>query len=258
LTAEKFIPCPFSHDPGARLYRTGDLARYLPAGNIECLGRLDDQVKVRGFRIELGEIESTLGRHPLITNCTVVVREHAFGHKQLVAYVVATEGQKLGSREVHDYLRTKLPDYMVPSLTVALEELPLTPNGKVDRRALPAPAYDGESHEAFVAPRTPVEEGLARIWSEILDVERLSIEDNFFDLGGHSLVAAQLISRARNTFSVDLPLRCLFETPTVAGLAETIYKMQTAQTEDSEMAAMLAELDDLSEEEAQLQFAEES
>lgn len=262
LTAEKFIPSPFSHDPGARLYKTGDLARYLrdgnPEGNIECLGRIDDQVKVRGFRVELGEIESTLRQHSLINDCVVVAREHTSGHKRLVAYVVAGEGQELSSRELREHLRAKLPDYMVPSMIVELKELPLTPNGKVDRRALPAPDHDGQLREMFVAPRTPVEEGLARIWSEVLGVERLSIQDNFFDLGGHSLVAAQLISRARNTFSVDLPLRSLFETPTVAGLAKTIYEIQTAQTEDCEMAAMLAELNELSEEEAQLQFAEES
>ncbi len=262
LTAGKFIPSPFSQDPGARLYKTGDLARYLPdgnpEGNIECLGRIDDQVKVRGFRIELGEIESTLRQHSLINDCVLVAREHTFGHKRLVAYVVAADGQDLSSRELREHLRAKLPDYMVPSLIVALKELPLTPNGKVDRRALPAPAHDGQSRETFVAPRTPVEVGLAGIWSEVLGVERLGIQDNFFDLGGHSLVAAQVISRARKTFSVDLPLRSLFESPTVAGLAKTIYEIQTAQTEDSEMAAMLAELDQLSEEEAQLQFAEES
>ncbi|HLK55511.1 MAG TPA: amino acid adenylation domain-containing protein [Chthonomonadaceae bacterium] len=220
LTAERFVPNPFSSVPGARLYRTGDLCRYLRDGNIEFVGRADDQVKIRGFRIELGEIESVLSQHPAIREAAVLAREDTPGGKRLVAYVVSRDGTaSVGVLRAH--LADKLPGYMVPSMFVYLEALPLSPNGKIDRKALPAPeAQDVE--EAYVAPRTPHEEGLAEIWSEILHLERVGIHDSFFDLGGHSLLATQVILRIRTTFEVELPLRALFETPTVAGLATHI------------------------------------
>ncbi|MDY7076204.1 MAG: amino acid adenylation domain-containing protein, partial [Chloroflexota bacterium] len=231
LTAERFIPDPFpppSVPPlpgggGARLYKTGDLARYLPDGNIEFLGRIDHQVKVRGFRIELGEIETVLSKHPAVQQATVLAREDEPGEKQLVAYVVPEDETRPDVGELRAFLKESLPAYMVPPAFVVLEAMPLTPNGKVDRRALPAP--DGtrpDLDETFVAPRTPEEEILAGIWSQVLGVERVGVYDDFFDLGGHSLLATRLASRVREAFQVELPLRDLFETPTVAQLAEIV------------------------------------
>ncbi|HVB29717.1 MAG TPA: amino acid adenylation domain-containing protein [Terriglobia bacterium] len=227
LTAEKFIPDPFSAEPGARMYKTGDLARYRSDGNIEFLGRGDHQVKIRGFRIELGEIEAALRQHPTVREAAVLAREDAPGgplasfrrEKRLVAYVVAEST----ADELRRFLKDKLPDHMVPSVFVLLDALPLLPNGKIDRRALPAPDRSRpELDKAFVAPRTPTEELLAEIWAQVLDIERVGIYDNFFDLGGHSLLATQLVSRMREAFQVEILLRRLFEVPTVAGLAESI------------------------------------
>ncbi len=225
LTAEKFIPDPFSAEPGARLYKTGDLARYLPDGNIEFLGRADHQVKIRGFRIELGEIEAALGQHPAVRQAAVLAREDAPGEKRLVAYVVAEST----ADELRRFLKDKLPDHMVPAVFVLLDALPLLSNGKIDRRALPAPdRARPELDKAFVAPRTPTEEMLAEIWAQLLDIERVGIHDNFFDLGGHSLLATQAVSRMREAFEVEIPLRRLFEVPTVAGLAESIEAARQA------------------------------
>ncbi len=219
LTGEKFIPDPFSAEPGARLYKTGDLARYLPDGNIEFLGRGDHQVKIRGFRIELEEIESTLRRHPAVRDAVVLAREDAPGEKRLVAYAVAAASPD----ELRRFLKDNLPDHMVPAAFVPLDALPLLSNGKVDRRALPAPDRTRpELDKAFVAPRTATEDLVAEIWAQLLDIERVGIHDNFFDLGGHSLLATQAISRMREAFQVEIPLRRLFEVPTVAGLAESI------------------------------------
>ena len=219
LTAEKFIPDPFSAEPGARLYKTGDLARYLPDGNIEFLGRGDHQVKIRGFRIELGEIEAALGQHPAVRKVVVLAREDAPGEKRLVAYVVA----EATADELRRFLKDKLPDHMVPGVFVPLDALPLLSNGKIDRRALPAPDRTRPGlDKAYAAPRTPTEELLAEIWAQVLDIERVGIHDNFFDLGGHSLLATQAASRMREAFKVEIPLRRLFEVPTVAGLAESI------------------------------------
>ena len=225
LTAEKFIPDPFSAEPGARMYKTGDLARYLPDGNIEFLGRADHQVKIRGFRIELGEIEAVLGQHPAVREAVVLAREDAPGEKRLVAYVVAEST----ADELRRFLKDKLPDHMVPAVFVLLDTLPLLSNGKIDRRALPAPDRTRpELDKTFVAPRTPTEELLAEIWAQLLDLERVGIHDNFFDLGGHSLLATQAVSRMRDAFQVEIPLRRLFEVPTVAGLAESIEAARQA------------------------------
>ena len=227
LTAERFIPDPFSREPGARLYRTGDLARYLPDGNIEFLGRIDHQVKVRGYRIELGEIETVLGQHAGVRDVAVLAREDKPGDRRLVAYLVPNEGQEPVIGELRRFLREKLPDYMIPSAFVTLDALPLTPSGKVDRRMLPAPERGRPEVEGvFVAPRTPVEEMLVGIWAEALGLEQAGIHDNFFELGGHSLLAAQVISRVRQVFPVEVPLRALFEAPTVAGLAEQVVVKQ--------------------------------
>jgi amino acid adenylation domain-containing protein len=230
LTESKFIVDPFSGLPGARLYRTGDLARYRPDGNLEFLGRLDDQVKVRGFRIELGEIEAVLDQHSAVRQAVVVVREDEPGDKRLVAYVVPEQGQEITTSELHRFVKAKLPDYTVPAAFMLLEALPLTPNGKVDRRALPVPdAARPELDVSLLAPRTPVEEVLAGVWTQVLGVQQLGIHDNFFELGGHSLLATQIIARIRELFQVDLPLRSLFEEPTVAGLVGWIEAAQRGE-----------------------------
>ncbi|MEG4235607.1 amino acid adenylation domain-containing protein [Microcoleus sp. Pol11C3] len=326
LTQEKFIPNPFSNEPGSRLYKTGDLARYLPDGNIEFLGRIDNQVKIRGFRIELGEIEAVLAKHPNVRSVTVIDREDTPGNKRLVAYLVSnlipdripyhsecqlelngnaitihtqdisTGGvglvgvpaiergesvrvrmqlpgeseprwlsgtvvwsrppqagirfhltpseqaqidqsvdyqlnnqdlwktlQRTVTRNLRDYLKQKLPDYMIPSAFVLVKALPLTPNGKIDRRALAAPDnFHNEQEDKFVAPRTPSEAKLAAMWAEVLGVQQVGINDNFFELGGHSLLATQIISRIRQAFAIELPLRHLFEAPTIASLGKII------------------------------------
>jgi amino acid adenylation domain-containing protein/non-ribosomal peptide synthase protein (TIGR01720 family) len=231
LTAERFVPDRFASEPGSRLYRTGDLARYLPDGNLEFLGRIDQQVKVRGFRIELGEIEAALGQHPAVREVAVVAREDAPGLKRLAAYLVTDEGQELAGHELREFLKRRLPDYMLPSAFVRLETLPLTPNGKVDRRALPAPEGDRLELEAiYVAPRTPVEEMLANIWADVLRLERVGMHDNFFDLGGDSLLALQVINKASTTGLWFVP-RQLFEHQTIAELAavENTIVSQTEQ-----------------------------
>jgi len=223
LTAEKFIKNPFSDEPNARLYKTGDLARYLPDGNIEYLGRIDNQVKIRGFRIELGEIEAALGQSPFVKENVVVVHEDESTGKRLVAFCVPEPEQVIDKTELRGFLTERLPDYMVPSAFVTLESLPLTPNGKIDRRALSTLSVSHDSsEEQLVAPRTPEEELLAGMWAEVLGVEQVGIHDNFFELGGHSLLATQLISRLRDTFATELPLRDLFEFPTIANLGERL------------------------------------
>jgi amino acid adenylation domain-containing protein len=225
LTAEKFIPNLFGNEPGARLYKTGDLARYLPDGNIEFLGRLDHQVKIRGFRIELGEIESVLNQHPQVKTCAVLAREDR--DMRLVAYVVAHDSLALNPSELRDFVKRKLPEYMLPSAFVMMDMLPITPNGKLDRKALPAPEDSRPDLAAlYVAPRTPTEEILAGIWAEVLGIERVGVEDNFFELGGHSLFAMQAVSRVRRALSIDLPLRELFTAPTIAGQAACIEALR--------------------------------
>jgi len=258
LTAERFIPDPFSGGVGARLYKTGDLVRYLPDGNIEFLGRTDHQVKIRGFRIEPGEIDAALGGHPALREVVVVAREDKSGNKRLVAYVVPEQEPAPTTSELRHFLKEKLPKYMVPSAFVTLETLPLTPSGKVDRRALPAP--DGARPELegdYVAPRTPVEEELVSIWAQLLGIERVGIYDNFFELGGHSLLATQLISRLREAFQVELPPHSLFEAATVADLAVVIAQHQAEQEDDAQMAQLLAELEQLSEDEVREMLADE-
>ncbi len=221
-TAERFVPHPFSAEPGARLYRTGDLARYGASGEIEYVGRADYQVKVRGFRIELGEIESVLAGHAAVREVIVTAREHAAGDTRLVAYVVMDA--PVNSHELREYLKQRVPEYMVPSAFVTMAEMPLTPNGKVDRKALPAAEYSG-GEAGYVAPRTPVEEVLSGIWKQVLRVERVGVHESFFELGGHSLLATQVISRIREAFRVELPLRVIFESPTVV---EQAVRVETA------------------------------
>ncbi|MBV9774490.1 MAG: amino acid adenylation domain-containing protein, partial [Gemmatimonadetes bacterium] len=220
LTAEKFVPDPFG-EPGARLYRTGDLAHWTGEGVLEFVGRIDGQVKVRGFRIELEEIEAVLLEHPQVRASVATVREDGAGEKRVVAYVVPEEGGAPAAAELREYLKTRFPEYMVPGAFVALDALPLTANRKVDRRALPAPE-SFEAGRAYAAPRTPTEEVLAGIWAEVLGVKRVGVDENFFDLGGHSLLATRVVSRVREAFRMELPLRDLFEAPTVAGLTARV------------------------------------
>jgi amino acid adenylation domain-containing protein len=259
-----------------RLYKTGDLARYLPDGNIEFLGRIDQQVKIRGFRVELGEIEAALGQHPAVSESVVVAHDSGPGMKTLVAYVVTKAGDPSSTlsneqsapsadhvsgltsqaplvNELRRDLRQRLPDYMVPSTFMLMEKLPLNTNGKVDRKALPPPDKDaGPARTDYLAPRTPIERELAQTWADVLglDAERVGVHDSFFDLGGHSLLATQLISRVRERYQVDLPLRRLFETPTVAGLAALIPQSLAAETEDEALARLLLEIEGLSDEAA--------
>ena len=214
LTAERFVPDPFAPEPGARMYRTGDRLRWKADGTLEFVGRLDAQVKIRGFRIEPGEVEAALSAHGDVREARVVVREDVPGEKRLVAYVVGeVDGEALRAE-----LRRTMPGYMVPGAVVVLDRLPLTPVGKLDARALPAPG-PGRDEAGHVAPRTPVEEVLAAIWADALGVERVGASDDFFALGGHSLLVIRVASRVREIFGFVLPLRALFDAPTVAGLA---------------------------------------
>ncbi len=222
LTAHKFIPDPWGAT-GARLYRTGDRARYRPDGNLEFLGRRDHQVKIRGFRIELGEIEAALSTLPGVREAVVAVRQDTPGDRRLVAYVAGDAT----AEELRGAVRERLPDYMVPAAFVTLAALPITPNGKVDRKALPAPEWQ-PAEAAYLPPRTPVEDVLAGIWAKVLGLERVGAADHFFDLGGHSLLATRVIARVRSVFGVEVPLRDLFEAPTLASLAARIEATRQA------------------------------
>ncbi|HEX5723827.1 MAG TPA: amino acid adenylation domain-containing protein, partial [Longimicrobiaceae bacterium] len=219
-TAAAFVPDPYAARGGERLYRTGDLGRYRADGSIECLGRVDAQVKVRGVRIEPGEIEAALRQCPGVRDALVLAREPVPGERRLVAYVTADAPETVQSSALRAHLRARLPDYLVPGAFVVLAGFPLTPGGKVDHRALPSPRW--ESGRAYVPPRTPAEEILADIWSEVLGVERVGVHDGFFELGGHSLLATRVVSRARQALGVEVPLRALFEHPTVAELGEQV------------------------------------
>jgi amino acid adenylation domain-containing protein/non-ribosomal peptide synthase protein (TIGR01720 family) len=239
LTASKFVPNPFSATSGARLYRTGDRARYLPDGNIEFLGRSDHQVKVRGFRIEIGEIEAALNEHPMVRESVVVAQDDPAGDKRLVAYVVA-EG---GPSELRKYLADRIPDYMVPSAFIQLDQIPLTPNGKVDRQALisyeEVAASEPESNVAKA--RNPIEELLVAIWAEVLGLKQVGVTDNFFELGGHSLVATQVISRISETFKIELPFRAFFDAPTIDALA--LYVEEALRSQHAIAAPPLVPVD---------------
>jgi amino acid adenylation domain-containing protein len=229
LTAERFIPDPFSAEPGARIYRTGDSARYMADGRVEFLGRIDHQVKLRGFRIELGEVESALAEHPAVREAVALVREDEPGDKRLVAYVAHAPGQTASPLELRGRLRERLPEYMVPSAVVALEQLPRAPNGKLDRGALPAPeAASAGGGEGYAPPRGATEEILAGMWEHLLKTAPVGRDDNFFDLGGHSLLATRVISWVREVFRVEVPLRALFESPTVAGLSAVVEREVSA------------------------------
>ena len=230
LTQEKFIPNPFSNYPDSRLYKTGDLARYLPDGNIEYLGRIDNQVKIRGFRIELGEIETVLKQHSQVQSSVIIDQEDTSGNKRLVAYIVPQKETTPTPNELRQFLKEKLPDYMIPSAFVIMESLPLTPNGKIDRRALPETNLCGEIELNFVAPRNLEEEILAKIWSQVLRVEPVGIYDNFFELGGDSILTIQIITRARKA-GLELTPKQLFTHQNIAELATVATRVTESKIE---------------------------
>ena len=248
LTAERFVPNPFSTRPGDRLYRSGDLVRYLSDGNIDFIQRIDHQVKLRGFRIELGEIEAALHEHPAVGESVVVVREDTPNDKRLIAYIVPHSNDPQLVTQLRSWLRERLPDYFMPSFFVVLDKLPLTPNGKVDKRALPPP--EGQQSEAtLLAPRTPEEEKVAEIWADVLNLKPIDVQANFFDIGGHSLLATRVVTRIREAFGVQLPLRVMFDSPTIAAVAAHIVEMR-GQSEIATLAEIVEKLTHLSEDEA--------
>lgn len=264
LTNEMFVPDPFSDQPGARMYNSGDLGRRLSDGRIECLGRQDSQVKIRGYRIELGEIEAQLGSHPAITRSAVTVREDTPGDKQLAAYYVLGPPESADSNganglstngsvkptwpELRQYLGERLPDYMVPAVAVQLEHLPRTPSGKVDRKALPVPDDQRTGVEtSYVPPSTPTEREVAEIWQSVMGLEEIGVHDNFFDLGGHSLQATRIMARVRSGMGVDVKLREMYAAPTVSALALAVTEMMAAETDDAELEALLAEIENMSD-----------
>jgi amino acid adenylation domain-containing protein len=234
LTAERFVANPFSTEAGARLYRSGDLARRLPDGQIAFLGRMDEQVKIRGYRVEPSEIATVLGQHSSVQTSAVVAREDVPGEKDLVAYVVLSAGAKLNAGELREHLRKRLPDYMVPAEFVAIPSVPVTANGKLDRKALPRTNGSKPHAENYVGPRTAVEEELVKILAPLLKLDRVGVNDNFFLLGGHSLLGTQLIARISETFGVDLTLLKLFDHPTVSEMSSEIEELILLKVEDSE------------------------
>jgi amino acid adenylation domain-containing protein len=230
LSAESFVPSPFSEEPGARLYRTGDLARYRQDGTIECLGRIDHQVKVRGFRIELGEIEAALRQHPGVKETVVVALEVRAGDKRLVAYVVLSQRESVTTGDLRDFLKQKVPGYMVPSTFVTLDSLPLTPNGKVDRRALPVTGLSElEPDRVYVPPQNELEKMIVKIWQQVLNVEKVGTQDNFFDLGGHSLLMMQVNQQLKDVIGRNIPIVQMFRYPTVLRLARSLSQDSDAQ-----------------------------
>lgn len=250
LNAEKFIPDPFSSVPGQRLFKTGDRVRYVGEGNLEFHGRNDYQVKIRGFRVELGEVENILREHPSVKQVVVTAQKEPEGTSRLVAYVVQFEGIEELNTVLRKFLKTKVPDYMIPSNFIFLTELPVTTSGKIDRRSLQAVHVPPSVIQASIAPRTSMEVRLAGIWKEVLHLEKLGVYDNFFELGGHSLLATKVISRIRSLFHVELPLRTIFESPTIAGLAAAIVLEQVGEADPEQLLSIIANLDSLSEEEA--------
>jgi len=234
LTGERFLDNPFSQMPGSRVYRTGDLARFLPSGEIEYLGRIDKQVKIRGFRIELGEVEAAICSHPLVTESVVIASSDLLGEKRLVGYIVTKPDQQVESNDLRAFLRQGLPDYMVPSTFIELDEIPLTPNGKIDRKALPVPdSTISRTEAAFVAHRDDLELRLTKIWEEILGLHPIGIKDNFFDLGGHSLQAVRMFADVEVTFGKSIPLATILQSPTIEALAQILRQDNWSAPESS-------------------------
>ncbi len=250
LTAERFLPDPLAAGPGARIYRTGDAARRLPDGTLEYLGRTDQQVKVRGFRVEPGEVEHAIAADPAVARTVVVARADAGGAGRLIAYVVVRPGASLDLAALRSALRQRLPEHMVPSLFVELEALPLTPNGKIDRRALPAPERALAEPRQVVAPRTPTEEALAGIWSEVLGRGGFGVRDSFFDVGGHSLLATRVVARLRREFGVEMAIRDFFVSPTIEDLAAGVETALLESAGADRLEELMAELEGMDEDEA--------
>jgi len=251
LTAEKFIPHPFSEEPGARLYKTGDLGRRLPDGSYEFVGRVDDLVKVRGFRVELGEIAKTIRKHPEINDTFVVAVDAGSDRSRIVAYAVPRPGSTLSATDLRAFVRLKLPDYMVPARLIFLDALPVSRNGKVDRQALPDPGRSRpELDTPLVTPRTSLEKELEQIWRDVLELDQIGMDDDFIELGGDSLTATRIISRVIAKFRIRIPLRTLFQTSTVAEMARAISQLRIEAMEQEDVAKLLDELESLEEEEA--------
>ena len=233
LTSERFIPNPFSDDPLDRLYRTGDSVKYRPDGNLEFLGRIDFQVKIRGYRIELGEIETILGRHETIREVAVIVREDVPGDKRIVAYFIAQAGQQPTTASLREHLRAQLPEYMIPANFVQIQAFPLTPNKKIDRKAFPAPLLAQKVAVSVPVPALPItntkttEQSLIEIWQKVLQITEVDTSENFFSLGGNSLVAVTLIDEIRSSLNIELPLISLFQSPTILGLVKEIEQVQS-------------------------------
>ena len=251
LTAEKFIPNPYSKIPGERMYKSGDLGRYLADGTIEFAGREDFQVNIQGFRIELGEIEIALARHSNVKEAVILVNEHKSGIKRLIAYVVPKTESKLNASELRSFLHKQMPDYMIPTRFVVIDSIPLNPHGKIDRGAFPEPDHSRpELENPFIAAHTPIEQTLSEIWSEVLDINSVGIKDKFLELGGNSLLATRIISRVINTFQVNLSLQSLFAAPTIAEMAGLIIQNIAEKVEQETLDQMLTELSNLSNEKA--------
>ena len=244
LTKERFIPDPFSTEPDARMYRTGDLARHCADGDIAYVGRVDEQIKIHGYRIEPAEIEAALDRHPAIASSVVVARSLDCADARLIAYVTLGKGVVPAASELRDFLRSSLPEYMVPTLFVKIDSLPLTTNGKIDRKSLPAPNQENWLvDDVLVAPRTPIEQRVAEILCALFKMKEVGVNDNFFLLGGHSLLGAQLLTKIRNAFGIELPLRAVFDAPTIATLSATIEREIVARVEsmtEAEAQALVA------------------
>jgi acyl carrier protein len=260
LTAERFVPDPFSAEPGRRLYRTGDLTRYRTFegadGVLELLGRMDHQVKIRGFRIELGEIAGALRLQPAVGEVVVLAREDQPGEKRIIAYLVPAPGAEIQIEEIRELARSHLPAYMVPSAYVVLESLPLTPNRKLDRKALPAPEAE---ERVRIPPRTAVEKVLAGVWKNILGLAEVGALDSFFDLGGHSLSATRVAAQVQDLFGLEVPLRTLFEAPTLAELAARLEELgASAGVAVAAIAEVVLEVQDLQDEEVKEQLARET
>jgi amino acid adenylation domain-containing protein len=257
LTADRFLPDPYSAQRGARMYKTGDVARFASDGNLEFLGRCDDQVKIRGFRVEPGEVEAALRRHPQVTDCAVRAYEDETAQRRLIAYVVSGTAAPICPGDLRCYLSDRLPEYLVPALYVPLDGLPLTPSGKLDRRALPAPSTTRRAPaDSFVAPDGPLERVLVGIWSEVLKIDPVGRHDDFIELGGDSLLSLQVVSRIRATLQVEVPLRALFDHPTVAGLAETLRRDPDSGESLERVAEMVLSLAGLSDAEVEALLAE--
>jgi hypothetical protein len=254
LTAEKFCPDPFAPNGEERMYDTGDLARWLPDGTLEFLGRVDEQVKLRGYRVEPAEVEAALRSHPAVREAAMATKQAPGGDLRLVAY--CTVDAEPDQHELQAHLAEWLPEFMLPAAIVIVEEFPLTSSGKIDKRALPDPDLAEAQGAGYVAPRTPVEEAVAGIWTQVLGLPQIGVEDDFFSLGGHSLLATRVVAQVRTDFAVELPLHSLFTCPTVASLAEEIVRMMGA-AEAEETARLVAELEGMSDEEAERLLAED-